>query len=205
MRMRTALALLLLLASPLAYAQEAPKYEDIVELSPDLYLLMYTSRVETYVGLRLGAIRRANDFAAGKGGVAVPVMGRQSALGVALKLYEYQFRVMSREDALAARPVLADAVITVNNTGQCNEGTNAAVAAALRGTPVRDELSMVPGPFALFGAQTSMSSPEAPESSPGALCLPGHVCQPAQICLPGWQCTPGTFPTPEPPPVTPAS
>lgn len=196
MRMRTAVALLLL-ASPLAQAQERTQYDDIVELSPDLYLLMYTSRVETYVGLRLDAIRRANDFAAGKGGVAVPIMGRQSALGVALKLYEYQFRVMSADQARAAQPVLADAVIAVNNTGQC--APNAAVAAALRGSPASDELRVVPGPLALLGTHADSATFSPDDGRPGTFCLPGQLCQPAQLCLPGWQCMPGTLSTPETP------
>ena len=74
MRMIAAVVSVLLLASAparaQAQAQEGGKYQDIIELSPDLYLLMYTSRVETYVGLRMDAIRRANDFAASRGGVA---------------------------------------------------------------------------------------------------------------------------------------
>jgi hypothetical protein len=207
MRMNVAMALLLL-AAPLAQAQESKKYDDIVELSPDLYLLMYTSRVETYVGLRLDAIRRANDFAASRGAVVVPVMGRQSALGVALKLYEYQFRVMSREDALAARPVLADAVITVNNTGQCTP--NPAVAAAIREVPSPDELRLLAGALPSAGGLTFPSTP-APDATapdrdtpaPGAVCLPGQICAPSQICLPGYECMPGVPSMPEmatPPP-----
>jgi hypothetical protein len=177
MRTRTA-AVLLLLASPLAWtivhADNGRKFDDIVELSPDLYLLMYTSRVDTYVGLRLDAIRRANDFAASKGGVAVPVMGRQSALGVALKLYEYQFRVMTADQARAAQPVLADAVIAVNNTGQC--APNAAVA-AMREVPAADELRLVAGPLALLGMHSDSSTmtsddsaddPPVPEAAPPA-------------------------------------
>ena len=205
MRRNVVIALLLLAAS-LAQAQEGKKYDDIIELSPDLYLLMYSSRVETFVGLRLDAIRRANAFAASRGGVVVPIMGRQSALGVTLKLYEYQFRVMSRADALAARPVLADAVITVNNTGQC--APNPAVAAALRQAPSPDELRLVAGSLPTAGGLTFPAS-ASPDSSapdtrgPGTVCLPGQICAPAQICLPGYDCTPGVPSMPDmasPPP-----
>ena len=197
MRMRTAV-ILLLLVSPLVQAQQSRQYDDIVELSPDLYLLMYTSRVETYVSLRLDAIRRANAFAADKGGVAVPVMGRQSALGVALKLYEYQFRVLTADQARAAQPVLADAVIAVNNTGQC--APNAAMAAALRGSPIPEELRVVRGPSALPGMHSDSATMTSEEDRPGTFCLPGQLCRPAQVCLPGWQCTPRTLPTTETPP-----
>jgi hypothetical protein len=199
MRTRTAvlLALASLLAPAMGHADDGRKFDDIVELSPDLYLLMYTSRVDTYVGLRLDAIRRANDFAASKGGVAVPVMGRQSALGVALKLYEYQFRVMTADQARAAQPVLADAVITVNNMGQC--ASNAAIA-ALGAVPADDELRVVGGPLGLPGmhsASTTMSADDSADDPPGAICLPGQLCRPSQLCLPGWQCSPGAPPVPE--------
>jgi hypothetical protein len=202
MRMIAAVASVLLLANApaRAQAQESRKYEDIIELSPDLYLLMYTSRVETYVGLRMDAIRRANDFAASRGGVAVPVMGRQSALGVALKLYEYQFRVMSREDALAVRPVLADAVITVNNTGQCSPGGS--VAASLRTVSSAESLRLVAGPMPMMGGATRSPPASAPvpdANGPGTICLPGQLCQPGQICLPGWECAPGMPPSLESP------
>jgi hypothetical protein len=201
MRMRTVMALLLL--APLANAQEGRKFDDIVEVSPGLFLLMYTARAETYVGLRLDAIRRANDFAASRGGAVVPVMGRQSGLGPVLKLYEYQFRVMSVDQARAAQPVLADAVITVNNTGQCAPG--AAVGALWQGAPVPDGLRVVAAPmtFGAFGMSTPDSAP-AESSGPGTFCLPGQICQPAQMCLPGWECSPGMPPSVAPPkPVTP--
>jgi hypothetical protein len=171
--MKTRLAMILMLSGPLAQAAEPKKYDDIVELAPDLYLLMYTARVETYVGLRVDAIERANAFAASRGGVAVPVAGHSETLSITLKLYEYQFRVMSREAAIAARPVLADAVITVNNTGQC--APNAAVAtllpdlhgiASLNGLdllgrlPEAPELKMVTGPGLI-------AEPPPPGASPG--------------------------------------
>ena len=207
--MRTPLVLVLLLLAPLAWAADSPqseaKYDDIVELSPDLYLLFYTARVETYVRLRMDAIERANAFAASKGGVAVPITGRFDNLSLTLKLYEYQFRVMSREAALAARPVLADAVITVNNTGQC--APNAAIASVLpdlHGIAALNRLDVL-GRLPKV-AELSMSSSPAPspDAGPGTFCMPGQICQPAQQCLPGWECSPGMPPSMEPPkPVTP--
>ena len=200
MRTRMALACWLLLSSPV-FAEE-PNDDDIVELSPDLYLLMHTARAESYVGLRMDALRRANDFATRRGGVAVPVMGRHETLGFGLKLYEYQFRVMSVDQAKAAQPVLADAVITVNNIGQC--APNAAVAAMLHGAPAPEELRLIARRLSPGSAESLPLPQSAPETTPdndgaGTFCLPGQLCKPAQVCLPGWQCTPGTMPTPEPP------
>ena len=205
--MRIAIAALLLLISPLLLAEEKPK--DIVELSPDLYLLLYTSRVESLVDIKMNAITEANEFAAKRGGVAVPVAGQYSALGFNLKMYEYQFRVMSREQALASRPTLADAVITVNNTGQC--APNAAVTAALQTLSSPDELRLIatrlplPGGMALPMPPPDDSTTSSPNNGPGTICLPGQICNPAQICLPGWQCNPGAPPTPEPPTPPPGS
>jgi len=104
---------------------------------------------------------------------------------------------MPAEQARLEKPVLADAVITVNNAGTC--APSAAVAAALRGTPMPDELKMMPGPSALLGMQAPARPEDPGHAGPGTLCLPGQICQPAQSCLPGWQCMPGTVPTPEPP------
>src|SRR5689334_631986 len=69
---------------------------DIVELAPDLFLAVRTSRVENELDLKLGAINEANKFAATQGLVAVPVTGRRTMLGTFLAAYEYQFRVMTR-------------------------------------------------------------------------------------------------------------
>jgi hypothetical protein len=104
---------------------------DIVELSPDLYLAIRMSRVEDAVAIKVGAIGEANQYAASKGRVAVPVTGRLTALGPILKEYEYQFRLMSRDDALASRPTLADVVVAVNNTDTCGNVAAPTVAALL--------------------------------------------------------------------------
>ena len=48
---------------------------DIIELSPNLYLLMRNMR-GNMVNAKLATINEANEFAKSKGGVAVPVMWR---------------------------------------------------------------------------------------------------------------------------------
>jgi hypothetical protein len=115
---------MLLLAAPLAHA-------DVVELSPDLYLAIRTSRVEDAVAIKVGAITEANQYAATTGRVAVPVTGRLSMLGPLLKAYEYQFRLMSRAQALEAKPTLADVVVAVNGVNVCGERAAPAVAALM--------------------------------------------------------------------------
>jgi hypothetical protein len=104
---------------------------DVVELSPDLYLVIRMSRVEDAVAIKVGAIDEANKFAASSGMVAAPVTGRLTSLGPLLKEYEYQFRLMSRADALEAKPTLADAVISIAGSDSCTPGAGRAVTAAV--------------------------------------------------------------------------
>src|SRR5687768_3920502 len=86
---------------------------DIIELSPNLYLLMRNTRGDM-VKAKMATISEANDFAKSKGGVAVPVTWRVSSESIMNRVEEYQFRVMSRDEALAARPTLSDAIVTVD-------------------------------------------------------------------------------------------
>jgi hypothetical protein len=98
---------------------------DIVELAPDLYLVVRLSRAENEMEIKVGAINEANRFATGTGRVAVPITGRLGVLGPLLKMYEYQFRVMTREEALAARPTLSEAALHVNGPAGCAPATTA--------------------------------------------------------------------------------
>jgi hypothetical protein len=47
-------------------------HADVVELSPDLYLVIRQSRVEDAADLKVRAIKEANQFAASTGRVAAP-------------------------------------------------------------------------------------------------------------------------------------
>jgi len=122
------LAAVLLLAAPLAVPMACA---DVVELSPDLYLAIRASRTEDTVAIKIGAIIEANQYAGSSGRVAVPITGRLSMLGPLLKEYEYQFRLMSRAQALDAKPMLADVAVAVNGVNACGERAAPAVAALM--------------------------------------------------------------------------
>jgi hypothetical protein len=124
MHQRIAVALLLGACSPLAGA-------DIVELSPDLYLAIRMSRVEDAVAIKIGAINEANQYAASSGRVAAPVTGKLTFRGPILKEYEYQFRLMSRAEALATKPTLADVVVAVDGANTCGVRAAPALAALM--------------------------------------------------------------------------
>jgi hypothetical protein len=195
---------LLLLASPLCHAQQPEALpRDITELSPGLYLLTHRARLEGSVDAQLDAINRANDFARSQGGVAVPITGRFVQASLTLKVFQYQFRVMSREEAIAAKPVMADAVITVNNTGTC--APNAAVTALLPDLHGIEALAALDplGRMPTLDVTTPSGAPQDASAAPNAFCLPGTLCTPSQQCLPGWECSPGMPPSPESTPITP--
>lgn len=114
-------ALLLLLLSCLFAGCFA---SNMVQLSPDTYMV----RVEDHGGifafnrgkLKSSAIQQANDFAASKGKVAIPVAMDSHPVGVLgdWAAVEYQFRVVSKEDPEARRTSLVprpDVVIQKNS------------------------------------------------------------------------------------------
>ena len=96
---------------------------NMVQLSPDTYMV----RVEDHGGifafnrgkLKSSAIQQANDFAASKGKVAIPIAMDSHPVGVLgdWAAVEYQFRVVSNDDPEAQRTSLTprpDAVIEIN-------------------------------------------------------------------------------------------
>lgn len=121
--MRQGFAIALLLG---AFA--LPAGAQVIEIAPDLYLMNRTSRTDTPVDMKVAAITEATRFAASQGRVAVPVSGRFMQIGPLLKNYEYQFRLMSRSEALAARPTLPDVVIGLTGDGTCAAGASPAIA-----------------------------------------------------------------------------
>ena len=125
MRKRIAVALLLGACAPLANA-------DVVELSPDLYLVIRErGKREDAVPFKIAVLEEANRFAASMGKVAAPVGTRSTWIGSYLKEYEYQFRLMSRAQALAAKPTLADVVVAVDDSHTCTQPANSPIAALL--------------------------------------------------------------------------
>ncbi len=162
MRNRTALALLLGLSASLVQA-------DVIELAPDLYLVVRQSRAENEMDLKLGAIIEANKFAAGSGRVAVPIAGRSAVLGPLLKVYEYQFRVMSRDDALASRPILSEAVLHVAGAPTCSPGVTSALMHDLQSNPPLarlDPLRRIPPPPMEPPADEDDDPPALPSAPP---------------------------------------
>ena len=85
---------------------------NMVKLSPDTYMI----RVEDHGGifafnrgkLKSSAIKQANNFAASKGKVAIPVAMESHPVGVLgdWAAVEYQFRVVSQDDPEAQRTSL---------------------------------------------------------------------------------------------------
>src|SRR5262245_13337628 len=112
MHVRNAVAVVILCAPVTTSA-------DIVELSPGLYLSVDKGKFHEAVPLKIKVIAEANQFAASKGGVAVPVAGRVTMLSEIQVMYDYQFRLMTRAEASEVKPVLADAVVVVD-AGACH-------------------------------------------------------------------------------------
>jgi len=125
MRMRIAVAVVMVCAPMLASAT-------IVELSPDLYLVVRErARREDSAAYKIAVIDEANRFAFSQGKVAVPVASRANWDDSYLRDFEYQFRLMSRAEALAARPTLADMVVAVDGANTCGDRAVPTVAALM--------------------------------------------------------------------------
>jgi hypothetical protein len=164
MHKRIAMALLLGACAPTAGA-------DVVELSPNLYLAIRMSRVEDAVAIKIGAINEANQYAASSGMVATPVTGRLTFRGPMLKEYEYQFRLMSRADALAAKPTLADVVVAVDGANTCAEHATRTVAALM------PELSKL-DPLSERGLLAGQEQKKVEEPEPAPAAPPAEVAPP---------------------------
>jgi len=85
-------------------------------------------------------------------------------LGPLLKMYEYQFRLMTRDEALAARPILSEAVLHVAGQASCMPEAGSALVHDLQTDPVLarlDPLRRLPPP-----AEQPMPAAEEPEPLP---------------------------------------
>ena len=97
--------------------------------------------------------------------VATPVTGRLTFLGPILKEYEYQFRLMSRADALAAKPTLADVVVAVDGANTCGAQAVPTVAALMPELSKLDALGergLLPGQPQKENVEESEPTPAAP-------------------------------------------
>ena len=94
---------------------------EIVQLSPDTYMLSRTDKGGIFgnaSAMKAGVIREANEFAASKGKVAIPLHLQETALAPGrFASVEYQFRVVEKSDPEARRVNLVprpDVVIQTN-------------------------------------------------------------------------------------------
>lgn len=83
----------------------------IVQLSPDTYLLMREDHAGVFgsmAKLKAGVIRDANKFAENQGKVAVPVSSKERPVGgfAEWARFEYQFKVINKDDREAVRTTL---------------------------------------------------------------------------------------------------
>jgi hypothetical protein len=80
----------------------------IVQLSPDTYMLTRTDKGGIFgnpSAMKVHVIQEANEFAASKGKVAIPLSSRETPLvvGRSFASFEYQFRVVDQNDPEARR------------------------------------------------------------------------------------------------------
>lgn len=83
----------------------------VVKLSPDTYFISKTSAAGAFANmsqLKAGVIREANEFAEKQGKVAIPISAEEIRPAVAgMPRFEYQFRVVSKDDPEAKRTALS--------------------------------------------------------------------------------------------------
>ena len=87
-----------------------------------------------------------------------------------LRDFEYQFRLMSRAEALAARPTLADVVVAVDGANTCGERAVPTVAALM---PELSKFGVLRDPREeKQAAPATRSDTEAPLLTPPPLAIP---------------------------------
>lgn len=100
---------ILLTASSLALLMACAN-PGIVQLSPDTYLLSKQDRAGIFGNmgaLKAEVIREANQFAESRGKVAIPIFAKETpAAPGRFPIFEYQFRVVDRDDPEARRTTL---------------------------------------------------------------------------------------------------
>lgn len=98
-----------------------PAHAELLEIAPDLYLLTRDGRFASRGDLKFAAIREAQQFAASKGMVAIPIARRElsDGAGFSVATYEYQFRLLRPEEAVARKATLAPlADVVITTTGK---------------------------------------------------------------------------------------
>ena len=107
--MRFAAAICLLLFATLASARDP----EVVQLSPDTYMISRADHGGIFGGglpkLTVKVIKQANEFAAKKGKIAIPLASVEHPMGSGpgqWATFEYQFRVVDKNDPEARRTSL---------------------------------------------------------------------------------------------------
>lgn len=142
------IAVLLLLIFPGVVVAGKP---EIIQLSPDTYMITKADHGGIFGGglpkLKADVIKQANEFAASQGKIAVPLGSSERPMGngpAQWATYEYQFRVVDKNDPEARRTSLApraDTVISFEGaTPQPAVAPVAAPAAAPKETERVDDL-----------------------------------------------------------------
>lgn len=95
---------------------------EIVQMSADTYMIAKTSKAGIFgnpAKMKLAIIKQANEFAASKGKVAVPLASKEVPLAVGqFASFEYQFRLVDKGNSSASGAHLGpvpDVVVDVNN------------------------------------------------------------------------------------------
>lgn len=96
---------------------------EVVQMSPDTYMIAKTSKAGIFgnpAKMKIAIIKQANDFAASKGKVAVPLSSREDPLAPGhFASFEYQFRLVDPSSPAANSGAhlepRADVVVDVNS------------------------------------------------------------------------------------------
>ena len=95
---------------------------EVVQLSPDTYMISKADHGGIFGGglpkLKAAVIKQANEFAAAQGKIAVPLGSSERPMGngpAQWATYEYQFRVVDKNDPEARRTSLSPVPNTVVN------------------------------------------------------------------------------------------
>ena len=101
--------------------------EDIIKISPDTFMLSRTDRRGIFgdpKAFKAQVFREANEFAERQGKVAIPITFNEVPMGPGrFASFEYQFRVVDKEDPEARRTALvprADVVVDHNIRNDTN-------------------------------------------------------------------------------------
>jgi len=119
--MKKLLLIIPLMLLPVAAQARKP---EVVQLSPDTYMITKTDKAGIFGGgvpkLKTAIIKQANEFAASKGKIAIPIASSELPLRVGqFATFEYQFRVVDKNDPEAQRTSLApipDTTVSVETT-----------------------------------------------------------------------------------------